>query len=141
MAEERGLRSVHILPYQDMSRPGEVLSAGDLAVVCLGIQFTGMSVPSKTYGIMASEKAILALLGTESEIGRTIVQHDCAVALEDPSGNQVAQTIRALLRGPTKLRRWGENSYQAFRQHYTLPWPQNDTLSSYRRRALAARIR
>jgi len=120
MAAEKQLKNVQFLPYQPMERLGEVLSAADLAVVCLEKTFTGLSVPSKAYGIMAGGTPILGFLDEEGEIGRTISENDCGVVLPDPTGEQVARTIEDLLRDPERLRRMGRNGYEAFKANYTL---------------------
>jgi glycosyltransferase involved in cell wall biosynthesis len=76
LAEEKGLTNVQFLPYQPMENLDEVLSAADVGVVCLGSEFTGLSVPSKAYGIMASGTALLGFLDPASEIGITIREND-----------------------------------------------------------------
>jgi glycosyltransferase involved in cell wall biosynthesis len=120
LVREKGLENVQFLPYQPRERLGEVLSAADLAVVCLESRFTGLSVPSKTYGVMASATAILAFLEPESEIGQTIRENDCGTVVPDPTGPAVADLIRKLLDDPDRLQRMGENGYRAFKNHYTL---------------------
>jgi glycosyltransferase involved in cell wall biosynthesis len=54
LVAESGLANVQFLPYQPMDGLGEMLSAADLAVVCLETGHTGISVPSKAYGVIAS---------------------------------------------------------------------------------------
>lgn len=120
LVRETGAENVRFLPYQPRERLGEVLSAADLAVVCLESRFTGLSVPSKTYGVMASATPILGFLDPESEIGRTIRENNCGVVLRDPSGEAVADLIRKLLDDPDQLQRMGENGYNAFKNNYTL---------------------
>jgi glycosyltransferase involved in cell wall biosynthesis len=118
--ESWDLRNVQFLPYQDKTRLAEVLSAADLSVVCLGVEYTGVSVPSKTYGVMACGTPILGFLAKESEIGRTIIENDCGIVLEDPTGEQVAEVIRSELRNRANLRRWGRNGRRAFCEQFTL---------------------
>ena len=71
--EKSGLTNVEFLPYQPMERLAESLSTADLGVVCLGKEFTGMSVPSKTYGLMAAAIPILAFVDEVSEIGLMLI--------------------------------------------------------------------
>ena len=117
---EKGLKNVQFLPHQPEARLAEVLSAADLAVVCLDKSFTGSSVPSKTYGIMAAGVPILALLGADSEIGLTLAETGCGVVLPDATGSQVAETIRALRDDPERLRRMGAAGLRAFQDRFTL---------------------
>ena len=120
LAYDKGLKNIRFLPYQPIDRLKEVLSAADLAVVCLDHLFTGLSVPSKTYGILASATPILAFVDKESEIGRTIIENRCGMVLPNPSAEQVAETIRQVIDDPGSLKEMGRRGYQAFKREYTL---------------------
>lgn len=120
MARERALDNVMFLPYQPMGELDTVLAAADVAVVCLESQFTGLSVPSKTYGIMASGTPILGFLDKESEIGKTIQENGCGFVLEDPSEEQVAEHIRVLLEATDKREEMGTAGRKAYEKDYTL---------------------
>ena len=116
----RGLTNVEFLPYQPMDRLAESLSSADLGVVCLGKEFTGMSVPSKTYGLMAAAKPILAFVDRQSEIGLMLKEQDCGFVLPEPTAESVAAAIRELLSSPDRRRALAENGYRAFVDKYTL---------------------
>jgi glycosyltransferase involved in cell wall biosynthesis len=120
LVQKKCLVNVQFLPYQPTSNLAEVLSAADLAVVCLESSHTGLSVPSKTYGIMASGTPILGLLDPKSEIGLTITENNCGVVICDPNGNEIAAIIRYLIQNPDRLREMGTNAYQAFKRNYTM---------------------
>jgi glycosyltransferase involved in cell wall biosynthesis len=120
MAHGFGLSNVQFLPYQPKERLAEMLSAATIAVVCLERRFTGVSVPSKTYGVMAGGKPILALLDPNSEIGLAIRENDCGVVMPDPDGAAVAAQLQSMLDDPEMLRRMGENGRAAFLREYTL---------------------
>ena len=120
MSQEMALQNVQFLPYQPIEKLAHVLSAADLAVVCLESACTGVSVPSKTYGIMASGRPILAFLEPSSEIGQVITERKCGLVLPAPTGEEVATLIRELMAQPERLRAMGGNGYYAFRQEYTL---------------------
>jgi glycosyltransferase involved in cell wall biosynthesis len=117
---QRGLTNVAFLPYQPMERLAEVLSAADLSVVCLDRHFTGLSVPSKTYGVMAAGRALLGFLEPESEIGRTIIERDCGVVLSDPTADAVARVLTELMADRPRLARLGANGRTAYLQDFTL---------------------
>jgi glycosyltransferase involved in cell wall biosynthesis len=120
LAAEGRLRNVRFLPYQPMDRLAEMLSAADLAVVCLGTPFTGLSVPSKTYGILASGTPILGLLDPDSEIGRMIDETGCGVTLGDPDPDRIAAVIRELMADPARRRSMSEAGRRAFLERYSL---------------------
>jgi len=120
MAADRDLDNVLFLPYQPLDDLDTVLSAADLAVVCLEGRFTGMSVPSKTYGIMAAGTPMLGFVEPESEVGRTIEEHECGVVAEDPTGAEVADTLRQLIADRDRLAAMGKRGREIFEEQYTL---------------------
>ena len=119
-ARDARLTNVRFLPLQPASNLASVLSAAHLGVVVLGQRFTGLSVPSKTYGIMASGVPVLALLDERSEIGRTVLEHRCGVVLPNASAAQVAEVVRQLIREPDRFADMGRNGRGAFLKGYTL---------------------
>jgi glycosyltransferase involved in cell wall biosynthesis len=120
IVRQRGLSNVQFLPFQPKDRLGEALAAGDLAVVCLASAFTGLSVPSKTYGVMAAGVPILALMADQSEIGLTVAESGCGLVLPSASSAAIATAIRDLMRDPIHLGRMGRNGRQAFEARHTL---------------------
>lgn len=120
IAEAKGLKNVQFLPYQPFERLDEVLSAPELAVVCLQREITGLSVPSKTYGIMAAGKAILGFVDSESEIAQVIEEEACGVVLPEPNGSSVAEVIQCFRNHPKRLAQMGSNGRRAFLEKYSL---------------------
>ncbi|MCE7990257.1 MAG: hypothetical protein DYG89_54650 [Caldilinea sp. CFX5] len=91
-----------------------------LGVVCLEKNCSGVSVPSKTYGLLACARPLLALLEAESEIGQLVGETGCGLVLTDATGATIAQTIRRLLTSPAALEQMGLNAHHAFQQNYRL---------------------
>ncbi len=120
MVQDLGLTNVQFLPFQPEERLAKVLSAADLAAVCLAPEFTGSSVPSKSYGVMAAGVPILGLLEPESEIGLTIKETDCGLVIPQASGQAVAEAIKALSANPERCKQMGENGRRAYEQRFTL---------------------
>lgn len=119
LAAARGLDDVQFLPYQPMDRLAETLSAADLAVVCLEPGHTGISVPSKAYGILASGRPILGILDPDSEIGQMIKETGCGVLVE-PDPGEIAEAIRDLMADEEARGAMGEAGRHAFLERYTL---------------------
>lgn len=120
LAAKLGVRNVQFLPYQTMERLGEMLSAADLGVVCLERRFTGLSVPSKAYGIMASGTPILGLLDRNSEIGRVLSETGCGLVLSDPTPEEIATVVRELAGDHSQRRAMAKAGRRVFLQDYTL---------------------
>ena len=120
MVADYNLTNVQFLAYQPMERLADMLSAADLALVCLDDAFTGLSVPSKSYGIMASGTPILGFVRPDSEIGLMITEEECGLILPTPQAEQIVQAIRRFLRDPQALAAMSSAGYQAFLEKYTL---------------------
>lgn len=120
LTESYHLNNVQFLPYQPFENLMNVLSAPQLAVVCLDNNCSGFSVPSKSYGIMAAGRPILGFLSPESEIGRMIEDIGCGIVIPEPTGQNVAKEIRGLIDDPDRVTQMGEKGYNAFIENYTL---------------------
>lgn len=119
-AAQLGLQNVQFLPYQPYETLAQTLSAADLAVVCLDSAVSGASVPSKTYGVLACARPILALVDPVSEIGQLVEETGCGIVLAAATGQQVAAAIRQAMATPAALAQMSQNGYHAFQQKYTL---------------------
>jgi glycosyltransferase involved in cell wall biosynthesis len=119
LVAEYGLSNVQFLPYQPMHRLAEMLSAADLSVVCLEPGHTGISVPSKAYGVLASGTPILGILDPDGEIGQMIAETGCGVLVE-PNGARIADVIRELMADAVKRTAMSDAGRAAFLEKYTL---------------------
>ncbi|MDP9300110.1 MAG: glycosyltransferase family 4 protein [Actinomycetota bacterium] len=119
LVADSGLSNVQFLPYQPMEALGEMLSAADLAVVCLETGHTGISVPSKAYGVIASGTPVIGILDPDGEIGQMIKESGCGV-LVDPEGQEIADVIRDLMGDPVKRSAMGAIARKIFLEKYTL---------------------
>lgn len=119
LVAEHALRNVQFLPYQPMHRLAEMLSAADLSVVCLERGHTGISVPSKAYGVLASGTPIVGILDPQGEIGQMIAETGCGVIVE-PDGNAIAEVIEKLMTDEVTMSVMSEAGRAAFLEKYTL---------------------
>lgn len=118
--ETNNLQNVQFLPYQPMGKLPQMLSAADIAVVCLDNSFTGLSVPSKSYGVMAGGTPILGFLDAEGEIGRTIKELGCGIVLPNPTVEDVVKVIDSFMNDPEKLHAMGRSGREGYLRKYTL---------------------
>ena len=116
-----------------MDRLSEMLSAADVAVVCLERGHTGISVPSKAYGVIASGTPIIGILDPQGEIGLMIQETGCGTIV-DPDGEDLATAIEDLRDHPERCRTMGEAGRAAFLDGYTSTRPPpSDTTPRCRR--------
>jgi glycosyltransferase involved in cell wall biosynthesis len=113
------LENVQFLPYQPMDLLSAMLSAADVAVVCLERGHTGISVPSKAYGVLASGTPIIGILDPRGEIGLMIEEIGCGI-LVDPEGADIAAAVEKLQNDPERRRAMGAAGREAFLEGYTL---------------------
>jgi glycosyltransferase involved in cell wall biosynthesis len=115
-----GLRNIRFLDYQPVERLAEVLSSCDLSVVCLDPRFTGLSVPSKAYGVMAAGVPVLALLEPRSEIGLMVAESGAGIVVHPPTAARVAAVLLEVLEDRPTAAAMGVRARAAFLQRYTL---------------------
>lgn len=115
---EKQLQNVQLLPLQPEEKLAEVLSAADLAAVCLAPGFTGSSVPGKSYGILAAAVPMLALVEADSEVGLTVREGDCGIVIPNASGQEVASAIRSLAKDRQKAQALGRNGLAMYTKRF-----------------------
>jgi glycosyltransferase involved in cell wall biosynthesis len=118
--ESERLQNVIVLPYQPFELLPHVLNASTFCFVCLHGNFTGYSTQSKTYGIMAAGKPLIAFLSEDSEIGMAVKEAQCGFVVSKNGcikklKQEILQTIQT-----GEYKKMGVNALQNFKAHYTL---------------------
>ena len=75
--KEKGLDNVLFFPFQPREVLKYSLGLADVSLVTLDEGFEGMVVPSKIYGILASGRPVIAVVGGESEVTEIIRKGRC----------------------------------------------------------------
>ncbi|MFP4379703.1 MAG: glycosyltransferase family 4 protein [Candidatus Sumerlaeia bacterium] len=107
-------------PYVERERLPESLAAASAGCVTLDRPFTGMAVPSKMFGILATGRPVIGVMEKNSEAGELVIQHDCGVIVEPGDDENLARAIRDLSRDPERCRAMGERGAKALREHYSV---------------------
>lgn len=76
-SQASALSNIRFAGYQPRERVGEVLASGDIHVVPLRAGLGAVSVPSKTYSILAAARPVVAAIDAGTEVTR-ILQHSGA---------------------------------------------------------------
>ena len=130
--QEKGLTNIKLLGYQPYELLNHVLSCPDLSLVCLEDDFTGYSVPSKTYGILAAGRPVLGILREDSEIAQTVKKFDCGVVFSSKVDGQVlADGIERLVKDRQQIERMGQNGFKAFKENFDLAISADKVLETY----------
>jgi len=124
MVEEKKLKNILLLSYQNKETLPYSLSCADIGIVTLSHGAENISVPSKTYYLMAVGSAIIALSSAESELGILIEKYQCGRVFDKPDAQAIAEFILHLSQDSDELLKFKENS-RAASFNYT---PQNANL-------------
>lgn len=110
LVKAKKLSNVRFLPFQDAKLISNVYSIGDIAVISGRKGLASVSMPSKTWTIMATGTGILAQFDKGSELDRTIKSAECGVTVESGNVEKIAETVRSLATDRETCRKYGENA-------------------------------
>ena len=88
-----GLKNIRFLPPQPLELLSESLGAGDLHLVTMKSEMSGLVVPSKFYGVMASGRPCLFIGPEDSEVARVIRESGVGVVIRPGEGLSLASAI------------------------------------------------
>ena len=83
--------------YQPHDRLAEVLATGDIHLVPLKAGLGRVSVPSKTYSILAAARPVLAAIDPGTEVPRILQASGAGIAVEPDDPQQFATALRTML--------------------------------------------
>ena len=112
-----GLSNVRFGDYQDVSRLSEVLATGDIHVVPLKRGLGSVSVPSKTYSILASGRPVLAAVDLDTEVPRILAAADAGVCVEPDNSGAFISALRVMTLDPKTLSEMGERGRKWVENH------------------------
>jgi len=99
----RGLDNITFADYQPRGDLGNTLSACHIALVTMAPGMQGLSVPSRTYNIMAAGRPIIAVTESGAEIATMISDRRIGWVVRPGRADELADTIRAARRSPEML--------------------------------------
>ena len=104
----RDLSNVRFAGYQPRERLGEVLASADLHVVPLRAGLGDVSVPSKTYSILAAGRPILAAIDAGTAVPRMLEASGAGRVVPPDDSSAFTTAIREMLDDQGALRRMGD---------------------------------
>lgn len=112
-----GLANVRFGDYQPAERLPEVLATGDLHVVPLRKGLGAVSVPSKTYSILAAGRPILAAIDPGTEVPRILAASGAGTAVAPDQPEAFVAALRAMLADRPGLAEAGRSGRAWVEQH------------------------
>ena len=113
-----GLTNIRLMDYFPREQLHESLSVADVHLITMRAEMTGIVVPGKLYGAMASARPTLFVGPAQSESADTIRQAGCGyqVALGDPEA--LVAAIHRLADAPALAAELGRRGRAAFLAHH-----------------------
>ena len=101
------LTNVYFGDYQPIERLSEVLATGDIHLVPLRAGLAAVSVPSKSYSILAAGRPMLAAIDLGTEIPNMLQQSGAGVAVEPDSSTAFIEALSQLISRREQLHEMG----------------------------------
>jgi glycosyltransferase involved in cell wall biosynthesis len=115
---EKGLDNILFFPYQSREILTYSLGLADVSLVTLEKGFEGMVVPSKIYGILASVRPVIAVVGGESEIVNIIREGNCGKVVKIGDYQALVDSIMDYYKDREKCREDGLNGRRYFEENF-----------------------
>lgn len=103
VASAEGRANIRFAPYQPKQRLAELLTTADLHVVPLRRGLGGVSVPSKTYSILAAGRPILASIDPGTEVPRILAESGAGRSVLPDDADAFVGALREMLADPSAL--------------------------------------
>ena len=111
------LTNVKFVDYQPTERVSEVLASADIHVVPLRAGLGSVSVPSKTYSILAAGRPIVAAIDVDTEVPRILAASNAGIVVPPDDATSFITALSELRNDREKIERMGVNGRQWVETH------------------------
>jgi colanic acid biosynthesis glycosyl transferase WcaI len=111
------LANVYFGDYQPIERLSEVLATGDIHLVPLRTGLAAVSVPSKSYSILAAGRPMLAAIDLNTEIPNMLQQSGAGIAVEPDNTPAFIEALGRLVNNRDQLSEMGANGRKWVETH------------------------
>jgi colanic acid biosynthesis glycosyl transferase WcaI len=112
-----GIPNIRFANYQPRDRVSEVLASGDIHVVPLRAGLGAVSVPSKTYSILAAARPVVAAIDSGTEVTRILANSGAGVSVIPDSESEFIAALGQLIADPQLSTKMGEKGRQWVQTH------------------------
>lgn len=116
--KEYELSNILMLPYQARESLKFSLAAGHAHLVTLADGLAGLSVPSKTYGILAAGRPIVYVGDPESAVARLVEENRCGAAIATGDSERLTKTLKRWADDKQELSQLGARAHQLFESRF-----------------------
>ena len=110
LATNLSLKNIKFLPLQPFSNMQNVWGSADVGLVTLGRGLSTYAVPSKTFGIMASGRPVLAMVDEGSEVWNMVDEAKGGICVPPESPELLAEAVLRLYEDTEKTKEMGNNA-------------------------------
>ena len=125
---EHMLENVKFMTYVDRKDLGFALSTFHIGLTCLERGQEGLSVPSKTYGMMAARVPVIAVMSDFSEIARMLKEENCGFVVSQGKSEKLVSSILKLKNDQDIRATMSENAIISIHKKYNLAKSSGDFL-------------
>ena len=115
-AEAANLRNVRFLPPQSTDLLSQSLGAGDLHLVTMKDEMSGLVVPSKFYGVMAAGRPCLFVGPVQSEVGMFLTEHSTGCVIAPGDADALTSAILSYRHDPKNCTLTGERAVASMKE-------------------------
>lgn len=112
-----GIPNLRFANYQPRDRVSEVLASGDIHVVPLRAGLGAVSVPSKTYSILAAARPVVAAIDAGTEVTRILSDSGAGVSVNPDSEPEFIAALSQLIAHREMATQMGERGRQWVQTH------------------------
>jgi glycosyltransferase involved in cell wall biosynthesis len=112
--EREGLENIRLLDYFPREKLHASLSTADVHLISMRREMTGIVVPGKLYGAMASGRPAVFVGPEHCESADTIRQPDCGVTVRLGDVDGLVEALTSLASDPERVERMGLRGRAAF---------------------------
>ena len=118
-ARAADVANVRFGEYQPEARLAEVLATGDIHVVSLRAGLASVSVPSKTYSILAASRCVVAAVDRDTEIDRLVTRAGAGISVAPDDVDALCAALGSLVSDPARCLALGRAGRTYVEQHPT----------------------
>ena len=111
--KDKNLKNCYFLPWQPSQDLKYSLSAADISIITLTDETALVSVPSKTYNLLAVGTPLLCIASDESELAHLVAAYDCGRCFTKEKVAAMAGFIKELKTDNMLWRTYSNNSMKA----------------------------
>lgn len=113
MIKERCLDNCKVMPFLPLEQTPYSIGAADIGVITLSEEAGDVSVPSKTYNMLAVGSALMCIAPQGTELGELVKEHNNGQVFRSDEIEKMKDFILNLYNNPLKLQEYKDNSRRA----------------------------